>query len=153
MTWIEFWDTVSVFQVVGWILGILGIIGFIAKGWPKVKAAVRLVDALSVLPDFIARTDTTLEEQNVKIESIHHETHHNNGSSLKDAQKRTEEAVERIELGVRGLYDRADAADERADAADAADAAATLAMEELREDLEHTRPAVVKRRPAKSTKE
>jgi hypothetical protein len=146
MTWLEFWDTVSVLQILGWILGILGIVGFIVKGWPKVKATVRLVDALSVLPDFIGRTDSTLTahgetlvKQNEQLAGIYHETHKNDGSSIKDATVRTENAVERIELGVKGLYDRVDGLD-------AADVAATAIVAQLREDLDQTlTPEQIKR--------
>lgn len=96
--WLEFWDSVSVLQVVGWILALFGLIGFVVKGWPKFRAFVSFIDALLSLPAFIARTDATLHAQDVKIEGIHHETHANSGSSLKDQARR-------IEKGVAGLYD------------------------------------------------
>jgi hypothetical protein len=72
VTWLEFWDTVSVLQIVGWILGVLGIVAFAVKGWPTVRKFVAFVDALFSLPAFIARTDITLDAQDVKIEAIHH---------------------------------------------------------------------------------
>ena len=122
--WAEFWDEVSVLAVVGWVIGILGIITFFVKGWPTIRKFVAFIDALFSLPAFIARTDITLQAQDVKIEQIHHEVNYNNGSSVKDA-------VARVELGVKGLYDRVDAAD-KADA-------------EIREELENTRPAPRKR--------
>jgi hypothetical protein len=135
VTWLEFWDTVSVLQIVGWILGFLGIAAFLVKGWPTFKKLVAFLDALFSLPAFIARTDHTLRQQDVKIDAIHHEVNFNTGTSVKDAVIRAENAIERVELGVKGLYTRADASD--------------LADRELREDLENTRPAVAKRRTAK----
>lgn len=86
MAWDEFWQNVSVFQAVGWVLGGLAVIAFIVKGWPKIRAAVRLIDALGELPQFMA--DTTQ-----KINDIHHEVHYNNGTSVKDAISRLEKAA------------------------------------------------------------
>lgn len=118
-----FMGTVNAWQIIATIAVIIIAIFIIARMairfWPWLRKVMALFDALGQLPAFIARTDTAIKD-------IHHETHRNDGSSLKDAQVRTEEAVERIELGVKGLYDRADASD-RADAA-------------LREDLEKTKP-------------
>lgn len=117
MSWTEFWEQVSVAQAVIWVLGIIAVIAFIVKGWPKLRAFMKLIDALAILPAFIERTDQKLAE-------IHHETHNNDGSSIKDS-------VDRIELGVKGLYDRTDAL--------------AAVDERLREDLEKTKPPVRRR--------
>lgn len=139
--WVEeLLQTVTAFDIVLW-----GAVVFVALKWGRkwwraivagakmILAVAKTLESIHGLTDFMARTDKTLADQSgtlaaqdIKIESIHHETHHNNGSSLKDAQKRTEEAVERIELGVKGLYDRADASDQ--------------SDQELRDELERTRP-------------
>lgn len=84
--WDEFWQSVSVFQAAAWVIGILAIIAFFVKGWPKIRAFVRLVDALGELPQFMVDTKT-------KIDDIHHEVHYNNGSSVKDAIARLEKAA------------------------------------------------------------
>jgi hypothetical protein len=84
--WQDFWEAISVFQFAGWMLAALAVIGFIVKVWPFIRKLFALVDALGQLPEFIARTDT-------KIEQIHHEVHFNNGSSVKDAIVRVEKAV------------------------------------------------------------
>ncbi len=128
MTWNDFWESVSVLQFVGWALGILGIIAFFVKGWPKIVAFVKVMDSLAALPQFMVDTTKTLEEQNTKIAEIHHEVNYNNGSSVKDA-------LERVELGVKGLYDRAD----KSDKSDA----------EIREELERTRPKPPRTRATK----
>lgn len=94
MDWVEFWESVNVLQLAGWILGILGIIAFLVKGWPKIRAFVQLIDALSVLPAFMVNTTATLESQDEKIAEIHHEVNYNNGSSVKDAIKRIEVALD-----------------------------------------------------------
>lgn len=86
MDWAEFWQNISVFQAVGWVLGALAVIAFIVKGWPKIRAAVQLIDALAELPQFM--TDTAK-----KIDDIHHEVHYNNGTSVKDAIARLEKAA------------------------------------------------------------
>ena len=90
MDWTEFWQSISVFQAALWILGILAVIGFFVKGWPKIRAFVRLVDALGSLPQFMADTTDTLEAQNEKIDEIHHEVQYNNGTSVKDSIGRIE---------------------------------------------------------------
>ena len=121
-TWLA---SINLLQVAIVIVAIWVTFRLLIRFWPWLKRAIALFDALGQLPEFITRTDKA-------IDGIHHETHHNGGSSLKDAQVRTEEAVERIELGIKGLYDRADAAD-RAD-------------EQLRHELEKTQtPAQIER--------
>lgn len=111
--WLQQWlKTVSLWDVTLWALGaavaIWLIRRFVKKGWPALKlfakrltAFINTVDAVVGLPAFIARTDATLEAQNTKIADIHHETHNNNGSSIKDS-------TDRIEEGVAGLYKRVD---------------------------------------------
>lgn len=111
------WQTALTIAVI--ILALFVVTRFAIRFWPWLKKVIVLFDALGQLPAFIDRTDKAIAD-------IHHETHRNDGSSLKDAQLRTEQAVERIELGVKGLYERAD----KADAADV----------KLRRDLEGTRP-------------
>ena len=135
MDWIAFWDTVSVLQVVGWILGGLGIIAFIVKGWPTFRRFIAFIDALLSLPAFIARTDETLEVHTAKIAEIHHEVNYNNGSSVKDA-------VARVEIGIRSLHVKVDDQKTTLEAAD----------EAIRHDLEKTRPPRKPRTPkAKET--
>lgn len=92
---------ISAAQFLFWIVAVILLLGAVIKLWPFVKNAVAIVDALVDLPAFIDRTDE-------RIKDIHHETHLNNGSSIKDSTIRTELAVERVELGVKGLYARTD---------------------------------------------
>jgi hypothetical protein len=99
------------------------------KAWPLIRNFVQIVDALVSLPGFIkqttdyqTKTTTTLTAQSKSLTEIHHETHNNDGSSIKDT-------VDRIELGVKGLY-------ERVDGLEAADAKQVDRLDEL----EHTKP-------------
>ena len=55
--------------------------------------------ALNGLPEFIERTDQRLGSHSQKIDGIYHETHKNDGSSIKDA-------VGRLEVGVAGLHQK-----------------------------------------------
>ena len=119
--WLE---AINLFQVATVIVALFVITRLLVRFWPWLKKVIALLDALGQLPEFITRTDAAMKD-------IHHETHRNDGSSLKDAQVRTEEAVERIELGVKGLYDRADSADR--------------AAAEIRTELEQTKPPARKR--------
>ena len=116
---------INLLQVAIVIVALWVIFRLLLRFWPWLKKVITLFDALGQLPEFITRTDKA-------IIGIHKETTRNGGSTLKDAQVRTEEAVERIELGVKGLYDRADAADR--------------AAEQLRHELEQTKtPAQIER--------
>ena len=104
--------TVTLFDVLLWVAVAVGVVLFIRKGWPwlrKMATAVlnfaTIVDSVQGLPEFIKRTDdgmteqsATLSEHTEKIDGIYHETHKNDGSSIKDATVRLEE-------GVAGLYD------------------------------------------------
>lgn len=107
--WLRDWlHAVTLWDIVLWVVAAAAIVLFVKRGWPALKkfaarlsAFIRTVDAIVGLADFIKRTDATLHAQNKKIAEIHHETHNNNGSSVKDS-------VDRIELGVKGLYDRTD---------------------------------------------
>lgn len=104
------WQTIVTISVA--IIALFIITRMLMKFWPWLGKVMVLFDALGKLPKFMTITTEQLDQ-------VHHETHQNDGSSLKDA-------VNRIEMGVKGLY-------QRADAADLADAA-------LRKEIEDTRP-------------
>lgn len=91
---------------------------FIAKVWPVLKGipsgvvafargvitAAQVLDSVKGLPAFIERTDEAMA-------AVHHELHPNHGTSMNDALRRTEAAVEtlaatsqRLEEGVAGLH-------------------------------------------------
>lgn len=106
--WADLFGTVTAVEVIAWLVAAALLVLIIRKTWPWFRKAVRLVDALAELPDFMERTDQRIKE-------IHHEVHYNDETSVKDA-------VSRVELGVKGLYERAE------------DAAA--AAEKVRQDLE-----------------
>jgi hypothetical protein len=99
--WFMGWArTITLFDVLLWVAGLVAVVAFIKKGWPSLKAFatallhfVQIVDAVQGLPDFIIRTDDTLARQDVKIQGIFHETHKNDGSSIKDSQDRTEATI------------------------------------------------------------
>lgn len=71
--------TVSALQVIAFLGALIGLGVALRKAWPTIRAAVKLVDTLGDLP--------------AKLERITHELEHNTGTSLKDAVKRTEDAV------------------------------------------------------------
>lgn len=87
--WQQILGELTAAQLVLWVGGIGLAIGGLVKAWPWIRRLVRTVDALSTLPEW----QTRVEE---KIDGIHHETHHNDGSSLKDSGARTEEAVTKL---------------------------------------------------------
>lgn len=101
---------INLLQVAIVIVALYVVVRLLVKFWPWLRKVMALTEALSKLPAFMARTDDTLAAQNVKIAEIHHEVNYNNGSSVKDA-------VDRVELGVKGLYERVEASDVAAAAA------------------------------------
>jgi len=140
MTTVDYTNAPIWLQIVialGVVVGFLiAVIRGIPPVWRFVSQSVKTINSLTDLPQFMVTTAATLHDQDVKIDEIHHEVNYNNGSSVKDAMNRAEEAIARVEIGVKGLYDRADAAD-------AADAA-------MRKELEDTRPhTTVRKRPQK----
>ena len=132
MDWTTFWDSISVLQLVGWIVGIIAVLVFAYKAWPVLRGFVKLVENLQSLPTFMNDTTATLKAQDAQIGDIHHEVKYNNGSSVKDA-------IRRVESGVKGIYARLDSADQD--------------REDLRHDLEDTRPLPRKRAPRTTKKE
>lgn len=108
----------SALQLVFWFIAIGALIAVIVKLWPALTQLVTIVNSVTGLPSFIARTDATLLSQDVKIEAIHHEVHYNNGTSVKDSQARTEQVItEEIMPALKAL---------------------TAADEQLRADIEDT---------------
>lgn len=104
----------TIAQAIGWATAAIAALIVLVKAWPWLKRTVRTVDALAQLPDFIDRTDTTLESQteilkaqNEKIVEVHHEVNFNNGSSVKDAVIRIEKAL-RAQTARDGRNDIAD---------------------------------------------
>jgi hypothetical protein len=81
-TWLA---EISLWQVAVVIVAIYIIFRLLIKFWPWLRKVMALTQALVDLPGFIVRTDKTLDEQNKKIDEIHHEVHFNDGSSMKDA--------------------------------------------------------------------
>lgn len=125
--WLSFLlaDT-SALQLVFWFVAIGALVAVIVKLWPALSQFVTIMNAVTGLPDYITRADERTERLEQKVDGIYHETHKNDGSSVKDA-------VDRIEVGVAGLHTKVEelaASDEELRAADA----------ELRTDLENTRP-------------
>ena len=94
----------TVVQAIFWILAIVALIGAVVKLWKPMNQFTAIINATVGLPAYIARADArgvTMDEKikeiEDKINGIHHEVNYNNGTSVKDA-------VDRVELGVRGLY-------------------------------------------------
>jgi hypothetical protein len=125
MGWGTFWESVSVVELASWSVGIIAVLTLLGRGWPRLRAFVRVIDSLGVLPGFIERTEEfqertteSLVARDETIADIHREVNFNGGSTLKDA-------IRRLEIAVQGLADRADAAE--------------VAAELLRVDLESNR--------------
>jgi len=94
LDWPTWLASINLLQVAIVILALWVVVRLLVKFFPWLKKALKLIDALGQLPAFIDRTDARIAE-------IHHEVNYNNGSSVKDA-------VSRVEIGVKGLYERVD---------------------------------------------
>lgn len=105
--------SVSIWDLVIWGSAALLVILFWRKKlWPGMVAfgegiihLSEMISSVQGLSDFIDRTDVTLLSQtktlagqDKEIESIRHETHTNNGSSIKDAVVRIEKTINEIIL-------------------------------------------------------
>ena len=87
----------SLVAVIAWIVIAVIVILFLWKIWPLISKAVRALDALGQLEKHMADTKTTLQALDdrldgveTKVNEVHHETHKNDGSSIKDAVTRIE---------------------------------------------------------------
>ena len=129
-------ESVSLWQIIMWAGIATTVFLFFWKGWPWLRRSATaivnfatIVDAVQDLPEFIERTDKTLDAQNRQIADIHHEVHFNNGSSVKDG-------VQRVETGLAGLHvEVATIASELAQAKESL----TLSDGRIRQDLEERR--------------
>ena len=110
------WPWLQWVIVVAAFLGFFGGVIRVVPGlWRGVSRFVSTINALSDLPDFIERTDDSIAKQNAQLDGIFHETHRNDGSSIKDSTVRLETLIEgiharldRVETGVAGLYGKVD---------------------------------------------
>ena len=97
----------SAVQLVLWVLAAIALVIFVVKLWPLVTKFVATVNALADLPAKL-ETINTIETKVVGIEAqvkeIHHETHFNSGTSIKDATVRIEQKVD----GLQELMESAD---------------------------------------------
>ena len=114
---------INVFQIAVVFCALWVIVRLLMRFWPFLRKVMALTSALALLPtligplgqlpDFMKTTGealtaqkgkieeihASLNEQDEKIAEIHHETSYNNETSMKDA-------LRRVELGVRGLYEQ-----------------------------------------------
>jgi hypothetical protein len=100
---VNVWQSVATISAL--IAGLYVLTRFLIRFWPWLKKVIAFFDALAQLPVFMVDTNKTMAEQNAKLADIHHEVHYNNGTSVKDS-------MERVELGVKGIYHRLDGLEE-----------------------------------------
>lgn len=137
---VDLLDGISLWDAITWIaIAAAGIVFIYKKGWRSIIAFARgLINAAEILasvqglPAYIERADQRAaaadqrhDRLEGKVDAIYHETHNNDGSSIKDS-------VDRIEIGVRGLYGRVDTVEQKVVALSDAD-------EQIRAELEDTR--------------
>lgn len=92
--WLKFLlaDT-SALQLVFWLIAIGALIAVVVKLWKPLSQFVQIVNATAGLPEYIARADERHKRLEAKVDGIYHETHNNDGSSVKDAVDRIENSI------------------------------------------------------------
>lgn len=83
----------SALQLVFWIGAIGALIAVVVKVWPALSQFVEIINATAGLPDYIKRADDRHKRLESKVDGIYHETHNNDGSSVKDAVDRIEKSI------------------------------------------------------------
>lgn len=102
---IDLLRSVNVWEALIWIVGVGGVgtwlVRFGPRAWRGLRAFARgilnaadILAAVQGLPAFIDRADRRHAALEQKVGEIHHEVHHNDGSSIKDSQKRIEIAID-----------------------------------------------------------
>lgn len=95
--WEALFGGTTLVQAILWLVAVGLLIGLLIKLWPFIKNAVAIVDALVQLPALLKQV-AAMKDQ---VAAIHHETHRNDGSSIKDSTVRIEQSLE----GVHGRLD------------------------------------------------
>lgn len=138
MSGLEFLAWVAGFAVAGWGIYRLAkkvLPGTVAVAKGVVNAAA-ILTAVQGLPEFIEKH----EKLATKVDEIHHETHTNNGSSIKDSQARTEAAVQHVQKSLEGVHGRLETLEGGVKSLEGEVKALHRADDELRSDLEQTNP-------------
>lgn len=96
-------DTTAL-QLIFWIAALVALIGVVIKIWPALSKFVEIVNATAGLPAYIERQDARHKRLESKVDGIYHETHNNDGSSVKDAVDRIEKSInEEVKPGLQAL--------------------------------------------------
>lgn len=98
----------TVAKAILWITAAVALVFLLVKLWPALTKFVSTVNALSDLPTKLAKIDTIetkIDGIESQVQDIHHETHFNSGTSIKDATVRIEQKVD----GLQKLMEDADA--------------------------------------------
>lgn len=100
----------SLVAVIAWVVIAVIVILFLWKIWPLISKAVRAIDSLGGLADHMEVTNAAIAtltadfgKMKASVDDIHHETHKNDGSSIKDAVKRIED-VQATEVEVNSEF-------------------------------------------------
>lgn len=125
----EWAESVSLWQIIGWSAGLVGLFVFgrlfIKKGWPATKKFAtailnfaQIIDSVQELPAFIERTDKSIKTMRSQLENSH-------VTNLRDDVTAAIDGIKSVENKVDGV------------ASDLAEAKATLTASdaEIRRDL------------------
>lgn len=140
--WLSAWlDQISGLELVLAVAAIIAVIVWLwrTKPWRGVVAVARgivqgtqILESVKDLPRFIEKTEQQLD-------SIYHETHFNNGSSIKDAVTRTESVVNQMKQQLDATTGTVNTVAETVAVIEEEIPKLKQADEELREDFETTR--------------
>jgi len=89
-------EAFSAWQALVWIAAAIAAVVGIRKAWPAISRFVATINALGELPEFIAKTNKTLQAQNALLATIKHEVLPNSGGSMRDAVDRQGVALKEV---------------------------------------------------------
>ena len=92
----EVFEAFSAWQALIWIGLVIALIVGIRKAWPSLSRFVSTINALAELPEFITKTNKTLQAQNALLATIKHEVLPNSGGSMRDAVDRQGVALKEV---------------------------------------------------------
>ncbi|WP_336647513.1 hypothetical protein [Microbacterium sp. MMO-10] len=89
-------------QILLWILAVAAVLGFVWKAWPIIRRAVKLIDALGELPEYMER--------------IRHQVENDHDTNLRDEVTQLLELVTDIARKVAQVFDWQKKHERRSDA-------------------------------------
>lgn len=86
----------SALQLVFWVIAIVGLVGAIVKLYPALSRTVAVVNSVAGLPEFIERTDKSIEALRHQIENDHQTNMRDELTEVLETSRETAGKVEKL---------------------------------------------------------